>query len=130
MVAAATGIAIHEQDKVEHKTSTPLGWTTSIQSVLGKDFSLEDSYASTNTTVEDALSHRSGLSGHDGIYGPWLGSSPREITKRTRYLGPLTKLFRTAMQYNNVMYAVAGDVLETIAGMRCGEVLRNWLWRP
>lgn len=130
MVAAATGMAIHEPDRVAHETSKPLSWATPIRSVLGEDFALDDLYASENTTIEDVLSHRSGLSGHDSILGPWLGQSPQGITKRIRFLGPLTKLFRTAMQYNNVMYAVAGDVLETITGMRCGEVLRDWLWTP
>ena len=54
--------------------------------------------------------------------------SPRETTKRVRYLGPHPKPFRMTMQYNNLMYAVAREVLETVAGMHCGQVLKKWLW--
>ena len=132
MVAAALGMAVHDPSKVLHKPagSDSFSWTTPVKDVLTEDFELEDHCASEGASIEDILSHRSGLSGHDYLYGPWLGPTPREITKRVKYLGPLSQPFRTTMQYNNVMYAVAGDVLETISGMQCGQVLKKWLWEP
>lgn len=132
MLAAALGIAIHDPDKTKlaRELDDPLSWTTPIRSVLGDDFTLDDRYVSENMTTEDALSHRTGYQGQDMIYGPYIGSQLREVTKRLRYLGPPDKPFRTAMQYNNFMFTVVGDVLETITGRSCGEALKDFLWKP
>lgn len=132
MLSVALGIAIHNPDKVklEHKLDEPLSWTTPLRSVLGDDFTLHDKYVTENASIEDSLSHRIGLSGHDLMYGAYLGDRPRELTKRVRFLGPLNKPFRTTMQYNNIMYAVAGDVLETLTDSTCSEALRALLWKP
>jgi CubicO group peptidase (beta-lactamase class C family) len=44
-------------------------WDTPIHQLIPDDFMLENEYATNHTTIEDALSHRSGLPRHDQAYG-------------------------------------------------------------
>ena len=131
MTAATLGLAIHVQSKIKHqpRSGKPLSWQTPIKAVC-PDFTLQDHCAAENTTIEDILSHRSGMSGDDTFYGPWMGNRLSDVTKRAKYLGPLTKQFRTGMQYNNWMISIAGDVLERVSGLECGEAIKKWLWDP
>lgn len=46
-------------------TSTPLDWTTPISQIIPDDFVLSDAWATEHLTLEDALSHRTGLPRHD-----------------------------------------------------------------
>jgi CubicO group peptidase (beta-lactamase class C family) len=89
---------------------------------------LQDDHATTHTTIEDALSHRSGLPRHDLAYGE-PDDTPSTVVKRIRYL-PLTAEPRTTFQYCNIMYAVVTDLLETLTGLKLETILREKLWKP
>jgi CubicO group peptidase (beta-lactamase class C family) len=133
MIAAATGILMHQKgDKPNQALETlrKKKWATSIRSLLDDDFELEDEYATLKITVEDALSHRTGLSGADNMYGPWMGKDPKAVVKALRHLGALNEPFRGVYQYNNLMYSVVGDCLKSTTGLDAGAVLRNLLWDP
>ncbi|EME86447.1 uncharacterized protein MYCFIDRAFT_172198 [Pseudocercospora fijiensis CIRAD86] len=65
-----------------------LKWSTPLASLLEGDFALSEEYQSLHTTLEDALSHRSGLPRHDASYG-WGNASMFENIRRMRHL-PLT----------------------------------------
>lgn len=62
-------------------TSTPLDWTTPIAQIIPADFVLADPWATEHITLEDALSHRTGLPRHDKFSesppGPGICSLPR-----------------------------------------------------
>lgn len=137
MVGAALGLAmVQEPDLQQQGSSGPLKilqkqrFATPISAILPDDFVLDDQYATSQVTIEDALSHRTGFSGADNLYGRWMGASPKAITKSLRYLGGPSKAFRTKWQYNNLMYSVLGDVLETVTGLQWGAALRKLLWQP
>jgi hypothetical protein len=89
---------------------------------------LEDDHATTHTTIEDALSHRSGLPRHDLAYGE-PDDTPSTVVKRIRYLH-MTAEPRTTFQYCNIMYAVATDLLETLTGLKLETLLREMFWTP
>lgn len=89
---------------------------------------LQDDHATTHTTIEDALSHRSGLPRHDLAYGE-PDDIPSTVVKRIRYL-PMTAEPRTTFQYCNIMYAVATDLLETLTGLKLETLLREKFWEP
>ncbi|OQE83855.1 hypothetical protein PENNAL_c0030G02792 [Penicillium nalgiovense] len=59
--AAAMSLAIDDS----MNTESPLRWNTPMASILGDDFVLGKDYNTMHATVEDTLSHRSGLSTHD-----------------------------------------------------------------
>jgi CubicO group peptidase (beta-lactamase class C family) len=89
---------------------------------------LADDHATMHTTIEDALSHRSGLPRHDLAWGV-PGETASSVVKRLRYL-PLTAEPRTTFQYCNLMYGVATDLLETLTGLKLETILREKFWDP
>ena len=124
--ATALSLAIDESQKA----GGSLNWDTPIASLLGDEFVLADDYATLNTTLEDALSHRSGLPGH--AYAMLL-ASPNEAlqteVQKLRYL-PLAYAPRTTFDYCNHMYMVISRVLEKITGEDLGKVLKRRFWKP
>ena len=89
---------------------------------------LEDEWATNHITIEDALSHRTGLPGHDLIYGQ-EGDTVSKVIQRLRYL-PMTAEPRVEWQHCNVMYGVVTDLIQTITGRALESVLREWIWEP
>jgi CubicO group peptidase (beta-lactamase class C family) len=89
---------------------------------------LEDDHATTHTTIEDALSHRSGLPRHDPAWGA-PGETASSVVKRLRYL-PMTAEPRTTFQYCNLMYGVVTHLLETLTGLKLETILREKFWDP
>ena len=82
-----------------------------------------------NVSVRDLLSHRTGL---PGSYD-WFMRNPafnrRDIFDRLRYMEP-NKGFRTTFQYNNLMYALAGFLLEEITGRGWEDFVADRIFRP
>jgi CubicO group peptidase (beta-lactamase class C family) len=133
MVAAATGLLMHSKVEKANPALQELQthkWATTIKSILPEDFELEDDYATKNATVDDLLSHRTGLAGADYMYGSWMSRDPKAIVRALRHLGPLRTPFRNAFEYNNNMYSVLGDVLKATTGSECGPVLKEKIWDP
>jgi len=67
-----------------------------------------------NVTIRDMLSHRTGISRHDGI---WYKSdfTRQELFDRLKYLEPSLPL-RSGYLYNNLMYAASGHIVEILSG--------------
>ena len=90
-----------------------LDWDTPVKHYLPA-FQMWDPFATERLTPRDLLAHRSGLPGHDMM---WYASNfdRREILARLRYLEPTCDL-RSTFQYQNLMYSVAGVLVEEITG--------------
>jgi CubicO group peptidase (beta-lactamase class C family) len=80
-------------------------------------FQMSDPYVTREMTVRDLLVHRSGLGlgAGDLLWWPASTYNRREIAQRLRYI-PLETSFRSAYAYDNVLYLVAGEVIETVSG--------------
>ena len=80
-------------------------------------FALSDPYVTRELTVRDLLVHRSGLSlgAGDLLWWPAASLSREETVSRLRHL-PLATSFRSAYAYDNVLYLVAGEVVEAVSG--------------
>jgi CubicO group peptidase (beta-lactamase class C family) len=124
--AAAVSLAIDESKY----TDAPLSWDTPIASILRDDFVLENDYSTTHTTIEDALSHRSGLSTHDAFIS--LSHPQRPLREAIRNLRHLKMAYapRTTFSYNNNMYMTISHALEQIEGRSLGETLKKRIWEP
>ena len=109
-------------------SSNPLKWTTKISSLIREDFVLQDEYVTTRITLEDALSHRTGMPRHDLSYGR-PGENIRDMVRNLRNL-PMTAEIRTKYQYCNMMFVVASYIIETLTGMWLGDFLRERIWEP
>ncbi|MGE0441348.1 MAG: serine hydrolase [Gemmatimonadales bacterium] len=80
-------------------------------------FRLSDPYVTAQLTVRDLLVHRSGLGlgAGDLLWWPPSTYDRKEIVRRLQYL-PLATSFRSAYAYDNVLYSVAGEVIEAVSG--------------
>ncbi|KAJ5088695.1 beta-lactamase/transpeptidase-like protein [Penicillium angulare] len=101
-------------------------WGTPIAELLPGDFSLTDKTVADQITVEDALSHRTGLPGHDHASAH---TNVRENVRRIAHL-PMAAKPRTRYQYNNLMYVVASRVIESATGQWLGDSLARCFWQP
>ena len=79
-------------------------------------------------TMRDMLSHRTGISQHDGL---WYKSdlTQKDLFDRLRYLEPSAPP-RTTFLYNNVMYAAAGYALELLAGKPWQTLVAERILQP
>lgn len=91
-------------------------------------FRLSDPYVTRELTVRDLLTHRAGLGNADML---WAGAdfSADEIFRRTATL-PLAYSFRSGFIYQNIMYAVAGDVVRAASGMSWDDFLDKRIFAP
>ena len=80
-------------------------------------FAMYDPFVTRELSIRDLLVHRSGLGlgAGDLLWWPASTYDRKEIVRRLRYIKPATS-FRTAYAYDNVLYSVAGEVIEAISG--------------
>jgi CubicO group peptidase (beta-lactamase class C family) len=80
-------------------------------------FQMYDPFVTRELTIRDLLVHRSGLGlgAGDLLWWPPSTYDRKEIARRIRYIRPATS-FRSAYAYDNVLYLVAGEVIETLGG--------------
>src|SRR5207245_10374597 len=80
-------------------------------------FALDDPFVARELTIRDLLVHRSGLGlgAGDLLWWPTSTYDRKEIARRVRYIKPATS-FRSAYAYDNVLYSVAGEVIEAVSG--------------
>jgi CubicO group peptidase (beta-lactamase class C family) len=80
-------------------------------------FRMSDPYVTRELTVRDLLVHRSGLGlgAGDLLWWPPSTYTRGEIARRLRHI-PLAASFRSAYAYDNVLYIVAGEVIEAVSG--------------
>jgi len=80
-------------------------------------FAMYDPYVTREITVRDLLVHRSGLGlgAGDLLFWPPTTYDRKEIVRRLRYIKPATS-FRSAYAYDNLLYSVAGELIEAVSG--------------
>ena len=105
--ATALGLLVEER-KIE--------WDAPVTRYLS-GFQMWDPYVTRELTIRDLLVHRSGLGlgAGDLLWWPPSTYDRKEIARRLRFIPPATS-FRSAYAYDNVLYLVAGEVIETITG--------------
>ncbi len=102
-----------------------LDWSTPVRTYLPA-FKLHDPFATERMTPRDLVTHCSGLPRHDLV---WYNStaSRQEIFERLQYLEP-TKDFRSFFQYQNLMYLVAGYLIQEISGQSWEEFVQQHIF--
>lgn len=94
-------------------------------------FALADPYVTRELTVRDLLVHRSGLGlgAGDLLWWPPTTYDRREIARRLRQI-PLATSFRSAYAYDNVLYLIAGEVIEAVSGRSWEEFVTERILLP
>lgn len=94
-------------------------------------FRLSDPYVTSQITVKDLLVHNSGLGlgAGDLLWWPPSTYNRRQIAERLRHI-PLVTSFRSAYAYDNVLYLIAGLLIEEASGLSYEDFIeRNILDR-
>lgn len=106
-----------------------LTWDSRVTSAL-PGFELADPWVTRELTVRDLLTHRSGLGLGAGDL-LWLHStlSRQEILYRVRAARPATS-FRSSYAYDNVLYAVAGEIVPALTHTSWEAFVRARLLAP
>ncbi|RAK98457.1 beta-lactamase/transpeptidase-like protein [Aspergillus ibericus CBS 121593] len=124
--AAALSLAIDDSKS----TPNPISWSTPVSSLIRDDFVLSTPSATAHTTIEDILSHRSGLPGHFGVMAfAFPDEDLCTAVRKLRHL-PLAYPPRTKFNYCNHMFMVASYLIEQINGEDMGTTLKKRIWDP
>lgn len=127
-----TGIVLEKQRPVTSTTDPkrePVTWKTPVSKVL-PNFVTTDEYVTKHATIEDIASHRSGVAGHDLVWGSVMGPSLSTAAGLMKHFEAIEGKFRSTWQYNNLMYAVLGSIIEQVSEKSFEEVLREEILEP
>lgn len=93
-------------------------------------FRLKDAWVTEELSIRDVLTHRSGLGRILGNRLQFQTQSTRdEVLYQMRYM-ELEKPFRSDFVYNNVMYSLAGQIIEYVDGRTWDQFLQERLFQP
>ncbi len=93
-----------------------IGWDDKVADRL-PGFQMYDPWVTREMTIRDLLVHRSGLGlgAGDLLFVPSTNLTRKEAVRRLRYIKPATS-FRSGYAYDNVLYMVAGQLIEEVSG--------------
>jgi len=96
------------------------------------EFQMHDAYVSQEVTIKDLLTHRAGLGLGQGdlMFFPDGGMlTIDEIIYNVRYLKPENS-FRNKLDYNNIMFIVAGEIISRVSGLSWAEFIEQKIMKP
>lgn len=108
-----------------------INWDDRVQKYI-PEFKLYNDYVSQNFTIRDLLTHRSGLGLGAGDLMIWPDGhdfTPKDIIHNIQYLKP-TSGFRTKYDYDNLLYIIAGEILEKVSGQSWQKFIQNRIFNP
>ena len=107
-----------------------LSWDDKVVDRL-PSFQMYDPWVTREMTVRDLLVHRSGLGlgAGDMLYIPRGTLTRAEVVRRLRYLKP-TGSFRDRYAYDNILYIVAGQLIEAVSGQSWEDYVRQHVLAP
>ena len=107
-----------------------LGWDEPVVRYL-PDFATSDPAVTRSMTVRDLLCHRSGLplGAGDLMQFPLSNHSRADIYHGLRFL-PFERGFRSGYAYDNILYVVAGVLIERVSGTSFEDFMTTRLLRP
>jgi len=120
--AAALAILVDEKK---------LNWDDKVIAYL-PEFRMYNDYVTQEFTVRDLLTHRSGLGLGAGDLMIWPDGhnfTPKDIVKNIQYLKPVSA-FRTKYDYDNLLYVIAGEIIEKVSGKSWCEFVETRIMNP
>jgi CubicO group peptidase (beta-lactamase class C family) len=107
-----------------------IGWDDRVIDHL-PDFRMYDPWVTREITIRDLLVHRSGLGRGQGdlMFVPSTEISRADLVRRIRFLKPATS-FRSGFAYDNVLYAVAGQLVEAVSGQTWEDFVEARIFAP
>lgn len=108
-----------------------LSWDTKVTDVI-PEFKLHDAYVTSEFTVRDLVTHRSGLglgAGDLMIFPAENTTTKEEMIHNLRYLKPVSS-FRSKFDYDNLLYIVAGEIVSRISGKSFDDYISENFFKP
>ncbi|MVM29040.1 serine hydrolase [Spirosoma sp. HMF4905] len=120
--AAALGILMDEGK---------LNWDDKVIDYI-PEFRMYNPYVTAEFTIRDLLTHRSGLglgAGDLTLFPDSSDFTPKDIIRAVRYQKQISG-FRTKFDYDNLLYIVAGEVIERVSGKSWPEFVEERIMKP
>jgi CubicO group peptidase (beta-lactamase class C family) len=94
-------------------------------------FQMSDPYVTREMRIRDLLCHRSGLGlgAGDLMFFPATDLSAADILHRLRFV-PLATSFRSTYAYDNILYTVAGAVIQQVSGKPWAAFIQERFFAP
>ncbi len=108
-----------------------MSWDDKVIKYL-PEFAMYDNYVTKEFTVRDLVCHRSGLGLGAGDLMFWPGGTKfnsKDVVKKIRFLKPVSG-FRTKYDYDNLLYIVAGEVIEKVSGKSWCDFVEESFIKP
>lgn len=108
-----------------------LNWDDKVTKYL-PEFKMYNDYVTNEFTIRDLLTHRSGLGLGAGDLMIWPDGhdfTPKDIVKNIQFLKPVSG-FRTKYDYDNLLYVIAGEVIEKVSGKSWCDFVEQRLMQP
>lgn len=96
------------------------------------EFKMYNDYVTNEFTVRDLVTHRSGLGLGAGDLMVWPDGhnfTPKDIIQNIHHLKPVSD-FRSKYDYDNLLYIIAGVVIERISGKTWAEFIQQKILNP
>jgi len=106
-----------------------LNWDDKVVKYL-PEFQIYNPYVTSELTIRDLVSHRSGLDTFSGdLLWYETNYNSDEILRRVRYLKPKSS-FRSAFGYQNLMFVAAGKIIERVSGKTWSQFVGERILTP
>jgi CubicO group peptidase (beta-lactamase class C family) len=119
MTAVAMGMLVDEGK---------VSWNDKVIKHL-PDFRLTDPYVTNELKVRDLFTHNTGVGNADFLWAWWPDMPSKEVVSRMKH-APQAYSLRGGFVYQNIMYLVAGQMIEKASGMTWERFMRERVFDP
>lgn len=108
-----------------------LKWDTKVNNII-PEFKLYDPYVTSEFTVRDLVTHRSGLglgAGDLMVFPATNTTTLQEMIHNLRFLKPVSS-FRSKFDYDNLLYIVAGEIVARVSNQSYDDYIRENFFKP
>ncbi len=108
-----------------------LEWDTKVNDII-PEFKLYDPYVTSEFTIRDLITHRSGLglgAGDLMVFPASNTTTLDEMIHNLRFLKPVSS-FRSKFDYDNLLYIVAGEVVSRVSGKTYENYIKDNFFKP
>lgn len=108
-----------------------INWDDKVKEYI-PEFKMYDKYVTENFTIRDLVVHRSGLGLGAGDLMVWPDGhdfTPEDIIQNIQHLKPVSD-FRTKYDYDNLLYIIAGVVIERVSGQTWTDFIEENFINP
>ncbi|MFA7687184.1 MAG: serine hydrolase [Moheibacter sp.] len=137
-VNASTNFGIASNSKAFTTTAIALlveegkiNWDDKVKKHI-PEFKMYNEYVTEEFTIRDLVTHRSGLGLGAGDLMVWPDGhdfTPKDVIQNIHFLKPVSD-FRSKYDYDNLLYIIAGVVIERVSGMNWTEFIQQKFLTP